>query len=127
MPTDHAPGRIVLDDTVTDYFTTRDLQDGRPPLTGRVRPAMTQEITAYFKRRKDAAARSGEAEDKVRAEFYARHLKEWDAANPDGTPLPVTAAAVFALRYSVWLQLEDIVLGFAGADIVGKSDASPES
>ena len=127
MPTEPAPGRIVLDDTVTDSFSTRDLEDGRPPLAGQVRPAMTPEITAYFKRRKDAAARSGEAEDKVRAEFYARHIKEWDAAGHDGAPVPVSAAGVLSLRYSVWLQLEDIVLGFAGGDVVGKSAASPAS
>jgi len=88
-------------------------------LTGEVRPAMPREVSAYAKRRMDS--KNGEAEDLVRAEFYARHVKAWDAEGDAGGPLAVSVAAMLALPYPVWLQLEDIVLGHSGESVLGKS------
>ena len=127
MPTDPAtpperPRLTLLGASVTRGFATRDLGDGQPVLSGEVRPAMPREVSAFIKRQTDA--KPGD-EDKVRADFYARHIKEWDAAGADGAPAPVTADNVLALPYPIWVQLENVVLGFAGSAVAGKPDGSP--
>ena len=125
-PTDDPRPKLrLLGDTITRPFATKDGGDGWPVLAGEVRPAMPREVSAYAKRR--AEAKTGDADDLARAEFYARHVKAWDAEGDGGGPLPVTAAAMLALPYPLWLQLEDIVLGFRGPEVVGKSAGSPES
>ena len=129
MPTDPAapperPRLTLLGATVTRAFATRDLGDGQPVLTGEVRPAMPREVSAFIRRQTDA--KPGD-EDRVRADFYAAHVREWDAAGADGAPAPVTADNVLALPYPIFVQIENIVLGFAGSVVAGKSAASPES
>ena len=122
-PTPPARPRLtLLGETVTRAFATRDLGDGQPVLTGEVRPAMPREVTAFVKRQTEAKA----DEDRVRADFYAAHVKAWDAAD-GGTAAAVTAENMLALPYPIWVQLENVVLGFSGGAVVGKSDASPAS
>lgn len=122
-PTPPARPRLtLLGETVTRAFATRDLGDGQPVLTGEVRPAMPREVTAFVKRQTEAKA----DEDRVRADFYAAHVKTWDASDC-GTAAAITAENMLALPYPIWVQLENVVLGFSGGAVVGKSDASPAS
>lgn len=94
-------------------FETREA-DGWPAVTGTVRPALPREVEAN----REALAKSKDAVG-TQAEFYARHLKSWDVCGDDGAPLPVTAEAVAALPYPVWLQLDRIVLGSGGGEVLG--------
>ena len=122
---DPRPKLRLLSDTVTRPFATVSGDGGWPVLAGEVRPAMPREVSAYAKRR--AEAKTGDADDVARAEFYARHVRAWDAEGDAGGPLAITAATMLALPYPVWLQLEDIVLGYRGGDVAGKSAGSPAS
>ena len=121
---DPRPKLRLIIDTLTRPFATKD-NGGWPVLAGEVRPAMPREVSAYAKRRIDA--KTGEAEDIVRAEFYAKHVRSWDAEGDAGGPLAISAATMLAMPYPVWLQLEEIVLGFAGDAVAGKSPGSPAS
>ncbi len=117
---DPAPKLRLLSDTFTRPFATKPGDDDNwPVVTGLVRPAMPREVSAYAQRRTEA--KTGEADDRVRCEFYARHLKTWDVEGDDGQPMPISAVTVACLPYPVWVQLEQIVLGFAGADLAGVS------
>ena len=125
---DPRPKLTLLNDTITRAFRTVENDDGWPVVAGEVRPAMPREVSAYSKRRTDAqTAKNTDLEDRVRAEFYARHVRAWDVLGVDGLPAPVTPEAMLALPYPVWLQLEAIVVGFTGGDVAGKSVGSPAS
>ena len=120
-PTDDPRPKLrLLNDTVTRPFATVSGNDRWPVVTGQVRAAMPREVTAFTKAVTDA--KTPDAEDRIRCEFYARHVKAWDVEGDDGQPIPVTPVTIACLPYPVWLQFEDIVTGFRGSVVVGKSD-----
>lgn len=110
-----APKVRLLSDTFTRPLATVSGSSGWPVVTGQVRPAMSREVGTYTRLRDEA--KTPESQDRVRCEFYARHIKAWDAEGDDGQALPITAVTVACLPYPVWLQLEDIVLGFTGSGV----------
>lgn len=88
--------------------------DGWPAVEGTVRPATPREVDQYrgeLDRSKDAT--------RTQAEFFAAHLKTWDVCGEDEAPLPITPEALLALPFPVWRQLQAVVLGAGGGEVLG--------
>ncbi len=98
---------------LTQAYATQAV-GGWPPVEGTVRPAMPREVEKY----RDDLGRSKDPAG-TQAEFYARHVSTWDVCGEAGEPLPVTAESLLALPFPVWVQLEAIVLGSGGGEVLG--------
>ncbi len=105
--------KLNLFGALTQAFATQ-AADGWPSVEGAVRPATPREVDQYraeLDRSKDAT--------RTQAEFFARHLKTWDVEGEDGAPMPITAESLMALPYPVWRQLQAVVLGAGGGEVLG--------
>ena len=98
---------FFLDPHLTVSFATRPA-DPWPALEGKVRPATPAEARAFAHRLGAVKADDAAGEVRVRAEFYAAHLKEWNAG------VPVTAEAVAMLPPPLFDQLTDVCTGYGG-------------
>jgi len=98
---------FFLEPTLTVGFKTRPA-DPWPALEGKVRPATPAEARAFAARLNALKADDAAGEVRVRAEFYAAHIREWNAG------AAITPDTVASLPPPVFDQLTDVCTGYGG-------------
>lgn len=119
------PRLQLLNGTLARTFTT-DEAHGWPALAGTVRPATPREVREYVaaKREHDLRGPAGAGElVAFQSKFFAGLLRTWNVDDGDA-PAPITPESVARLPDPVFVQLENVCLGYAAGDLLGNSPAS---
>ena len=94
-------------ETLVIRFRTREVPPW-PVLEGTVRPATPIEVRAYVNRLAAVKLDDAAGERRTRSEFYAAHIKTWNAGEQ------VTPALVASLCNPLFDQLEEVCTGHGG-------------
>lgn len=115
----------LLNGTLARTFATKE-DGGWPALSGTVRPATPREVREYLatKREHDLKGPGGAAElVAFQAKFFAGLLRTWNVDDGE-RPAAITPESVAHLPDPVFVQLENVCLGYAAGDLLGNSPAS---